>query len=579
MSKNFEVSSSQISTNGKAAADFAKQQGVDALYISSFDPFISEYVPTQECHRYYVSGFTGSVAEVLVLANGQTRLYVDGRYHEQADKEVNLNDITVVKVGSNTTLSKQLLADIEELELKTIGFEGDRTPLQYVKMFEKVATVKGFYQEELHSVIPFESFKTDRAIKYISSEFRGLDTDKKIARMNLTDGEAYFVTAIDEVAWITNCRGYHLPHLSSFMGRALITREKVFVFVEPEINVDASVENNSAVEFVKVKSIDLETQLKKYSGIKKLNYAPTINAKDFNTIESVFGGALELNKNGLIPYMSIKEDGEIKELERSFVRSSKAVHATLSWIKDEVEQGNTVTELDFYNKTEENYRAQGAVELSFNSIAAVGPNGSIIHFGDSSANVKIKKDDLCLLDSGGYYEGGFATDKTRGFLGSRSGKADPKAVEIYTLVLKGLINCESAVFPEGTKGNVLDGLARTPLYKKGYDFAHGTGHGVGVHVHEGGLRISSMSDLPMKAGQVTSVEPGIYIPGFGGVRLENVCVVEKHPLYEGFLYLRPLSFIGYDWSLIDESLLNEEEKAYLNEYEKKCSELGTSFKS
>lgn len=578
MSKSFVVGEKDLSTYRKAAVDFAKQQGVDALYISSFDPFISEYVPRQECHRYYLTGFTGSVAEVLVFASGAVNLYVDGRYHEQADNEVDLNEVTVVKMGANQSFMKCMKEDLEENNVKNLGIEADRTPLAYMKEFSKVTAVKAFYQEELHTVVPFNKFTTTKPVTHIDGKFRGSDTSKKLERIKLTSDEAMFVTAIDEVSWITNCRGYHLPNLSSFMGRALITKNKVIVYVEPGIILDKSVQDNEAVEFVAVKATELKNELKKHS-FDALYYSPSINAQDFKTLEEVYGKALEENPNGLIPFMSIKEDSEIKEMERSFIQSSKAVYNTLDWVKKEIDSGNTVTELDFYNKTDECYKSQGACELSFNTIAAVGPNGSVIHFGASSDNVKINANDLCLLDSGGYYEGGFATDKTRAFLGSYSGEPSAKAKEIYTLVLKGLINCESAVFPEGTKGNVLDGLARAPLYKKGYDYAHGTGHGVGVHVHEGGVRISSISNLPMKAGQVTSIEPGIYIPGFGGVRLENVCVVENHPQFPGYLKFRPLSYIGFDWKLIDQSLLNSEELEYLNNYEKKCSELGTSFKS
>src|SRR5690606_28666349 len=112
--------------------------------------------------------------------------------------------------------------------------------------------------------------------------------------------------------------------------------------------------------------------------------------------------------------------------------------------------------------------------------------------------------------------------------------------KIYTLVLKGLLACQNAIFLEGTKGNVLDGICRAPLMKHGYNYAHGTGHGVGVHVHEDGVRISMISNLPMKAGQVVSIEPGIYIPGFAGVRLENIAIVEKHPEFAGYLRFQSL---------------------------------------
>jgi Xaa-Pro aminopeptidase len=210
----------------------------------------------------------------------------------------------------------------------------------------------------------------------------------------------------------------------------------------------------------------------------------------------------------------------------------------------------------------------------------VGPNGSIIHYGNHSDEIIIKENDMILLDSGGYFDGGWATDTTRTFLACDDAKkADPKMKEMYTLVLKGTLACQSAVFPEGTKGMVLDGLARNAMRKKGYDYAHGTGHGVGIHVHEPGVRISSISNLPMKEGQVVSIEPGIYVPGFGGVRLENVAYTERHPDYPKMLRFRSFVFIGFDPALIDMSMLNEEEKAYLDEYETECLKRGTSFRA
>jgi Xaa-Pro aminopeptidase len=248
-------------------------------------------------------------------------------------------------------------------------------------------------------------------------------------------------------------------------------------------------------------------------------------------------------------------------------------------VKESVKAGKKVTELDLYHETEKKYQAEGSKELSFNTIAGVGPNGSIVHYGSPSDEVIIKNDDMILLDSGGYFDGGFATDTTRTFAGDSKAKMDPKKVEIYTLTLKGLLAAQSAVFPEGTKGMVIDGYARNAMRKKGYDYSHGTGHGVGINVHEPGVRLSAVSAMPLKEGQVVSIEPGIYIPGFGGVRLENIVYVIKHPTYKGMLCFKPLTTIGFDPALIDMNLLNEEEKAILDAYEGECEKRGTSLRT
>jgi Xaa-Pro aminopeptidase len=234
--------------------------------------------------------------------------------------------------------------------------------------------------------------------------------------------------------------------------------------------------------------------------------------------------------------------------------------------------------LNYYNQADQFYAEVGSLEQSFKTIAAVGPNSSIIHFGSSSDSVVVKNDDLMLLDSGAYYEGGFATDTTRAFFANpHKAKPNAKQIEIYTLVLKGLINALTAVFKEGTRGMFVDTLARNPILRAGYDYAHGTGHGVGINVHEAGARFSSISVTPIKKGTVVSIEPGIYLPGFGGVRLENIIHVIDHPKYPGMLGFESLVYVGFDPSLIDFNLLSKEEIEYLKSYEAECDRRGTSF--
>jgi Xaa-Pro aminopeptidase len=236
-----------------------------------------------------------------------------------------------------------------------------------------------------------------------------------------------------------------------------------------------------------------------------------------------------------------------------------------------------VSEWDFYQQANQFYRDEGAKEQSFKTISAVGPHSSIMHFSSPSDEIIAQADDLMLLDSGGYYESGLATDCTRTFIADEKAEASEKQRLIYTLVLKGLVQAASSVVPKGTKGSVIDSLARAPLYKYGFDYNHGTGHGVGVHVHEPGTRLHLHSDQPLIAGHVLSIEPGIYIPGFGGVRLENIYVVKDHPDLEGFLYFESLVYLGFDHKLIEKDLLNEEELLFIQTYEKQCEERGRTF--
>lgn len=584
MKKSFGLSKETINHNIQKLRKVMTDRGLDGMYISSFDPFLNEYVPLEDNHRYYITGFTGSMAEVLVPANGKVRLYVDGRYFEQADMEVDLNSIEVMKIGTNSSTTESLAQDIKNLGIRKLGYEADRTTLGYLQRLAAVAPETiGFEAHELAQAISFEGLPAMKEIELIARKWRGRDTLEKTRSIFKNDKEAMYLTALDSIAWISNCRGYHLPFLSSFYAKALVTKEKVYLFVTPETPISAKAKNETGLEWIVLPYSNLSKELDRLQNNLHLNeiwFDPSmLNCADFSLLVKVFGTDRLKEKNGgLYEYQSIKEPVEIQAVDASFRRSDKAIFNTIKWVKDSIKAGKRITELDLYHETTVKYKDQGAIDQSFNTIAGVGPNGSIVHYGNPSDEVVIKDTDMILLDSGGYFDGGWATDTTRTFFAS-SKKPDPKMMEMYTLTLKGLLAVQSAVFPEGTRGMVLDGLARNAMRKKGYDYSHGTGHGVGVHVHEPGVRISTVSNVPMRPGQVVSIEPGIYIPGFGGVRLENIAWVEKHPKYPGMLRFVPLTNLGFDSTLIDMNLLNEEERQILDEYEAECLKRGTSLRS
>lgn len=586
MKKSFSLSNQTIKSNIQKLKKIMAEKNLDAMYISSFDPFLNEYVPLEDNHRFYFTGFTGSMAEVLVPLNGKVRLYVDGRYHEQADLEVNHDEVEVVKTGPNSSTTSDLVNDVTKLAVKRLGYESERTSLGFLKRLSQAAPeTTALPPGELGKSIEFASLPVPKEIQFIPRELRGRDTLEKTRSIFKDETEGMYLTALDSIAWITNCRGYHLPFLSSFYARAFVTKEKVYVFVTPETPVSAKIKKEHGLEFISLPQTDIPKELERIQNIlhlKQVWFDPSmINAADFGMLVKVFGTESLMEKSGgLYDWQSIKEPVELQQMEASFKKSDRAIFNTIKWAKDSIKAGKRITELDLYHETSKRYEAEGAKDQSFNTIAGVGPNGSIIHYGNPSDEVIIEANEMILLDSGGYFDGGFATDTTRTFLGGTAAdKPHPRKVEMYTLVLKGLLACQSAVFPEGTKGNVLDGLARTPLRKRGYDYAHGTGHGVGVHVHEPGVRLSSISNVPMKAGQAVSIEPGIYVPGFGGVRLENIVYVEKHPDYPNMLRFKPFVYIGFDPALIDMTLLNDEEKMILEEYEAECSRRGTSFRT
>ena len=578
MSK-FKLDNATVASNIEKLQKHMQENDVEMFYVSSYDQFLNEYVPMSDCHRYYITGFTGSVAEALVPAKGKVKVYVDGRYYEQADIECDASLVEVVKVPQGERLLANLKRDLDEIKPKNIAHEADRTTLSFYKYLDENFNVITLTDQELANVIDFASKDTLAPIQHLSDKLAGSSVSEKLKRIFKDYDGAYFVTAIDSLSWVTNSRGYHLPNLSSFLGRGLITKDKIYVFVDKDVEHNGSDKN---VEFINCDALEMKEKLKEIHEEQAISEVRvdenTLNSLDYLLLHEVFGELVNRSHpGGLIPFQSVKTKGELDIMRESFKRSDKAIYNTICWVKENLGSGKKISELDLYNQTTEEYKKQGAVEQSFGTISGVGPNGSIIHYSDPKSDITIKEDDMVLLDSGGYFESGFATDTTRTFMASDKDGTD-RHKEIYTLVLKGTLALQNARFKSGTLGGGLDAICRQPLYQAGFDYAHGTGHGVGVHVHENGVRIGPGNSQPMKAGQVVSIEPGIYIPGFGGVRIENIAIVEEDPEFEGFLRFDSLVYIGYEPLLIDKSMLNDLELNWLEEYEAECAKRGTSFR-
>jgi len=581
MASSFTIDKPTVKKNIDALQMFIKEKSLDAFYVSSFDEFLNEYVPMENCHRFYFTGFTGSVASLLVPLVGRVKLYVDGRYHEQAEDEVDNSLVEVIKLKGSQGLFNTVIDDIKENQIKSIGVEGERTSTKFFKELSDTTKVETFNSGELSNIVDFAVMPKLNNIIHETKDNRGLDTIDKLKRVITSPEEAYFVTAIDSLAWITNCRGYHLPNLSSFLGRGFVTHDRVYVFIDVNTPVSKEAMEIEGVEFFKTQTSEIKEKLKSIINsytLSKVNFDPSmLNSADYLMLKSVFDEKTLVQKpGGLVEFHAIKDLAEIDIMTRGFNKANKAIYNTIKWTKDMVAKGEKISERDIYNKTSLEYKKQGSFSQSFNTICGVGPNGSIMHYGNPKADIIIKETDMILLDSGGYFDGGFATDTTRTFMAS-SIEPDQEYKRIFTLVLKGVLQCQNSIFPEGTNGTTIDAFARKPIFDAGMNFAHGTGHGVVIHVHESGAIISPVTDIKMKVGQVVSIEPGIYVPGFGGVRIENIAIVQKHPSVEGFLKFKSLVYIGYEPKLIETSMLTDQEKVWLDEYEAECSIRGTSF--
>jgi Xaa-Pro aminopeptidase len=273
----------------------------------------------------------------------------------------------------------------------------------------------------------------------------------------------------------------------------------------------------------------------------------------------------------VVSMKAVKNPVEITVSREAHLKSGSAKVRSLSQLASRLAEGQRVSEADYAQLLYEEYaREEGFSDLSFTTIAAFGANGAIVHYGTPDPRQALRAGGLLLVDSGVQILGA-TTDDTRTVA---IGAPDAAQREHYTAVLRGHIRLALQIFPEGTTGQMLDALARSPLWNEGLDFGHGTGHGVGAYlnVHEGPQSISSRGTVPLEPGMIVSNEPGYYRAGWGGIRLENLYVVEEalgmpaHPGGKRWLRFSPLTAIPFDGALVDWPRLTREEFGWLRDY-------------
>lgn len=547
------------------------ENNTDVFYLSSFDHYLSEYVPTEDSVRVCLTGFTGSVAEALLFKEGRIKLFVDARYHEQADKECNLDLIDVVKVPFGVSLSDALKETLPASG--RIGILGERTSIKLVQSLFKDLEVRSFTDQEILPAIGFNGPEFSGELfcpDYEKENFWGKWVNQ------LKDGQAAFVNALDTTAWASGLRASHLPYQGTFRALAMLTKEGMTLFCEKAVYEEVLKFQNEKRKVLLIS--DFKEVISSLKGIDEILYDPSwTTTENYKILVNYFeGNLIAFDKGFHAGWQAFKTSEEMSAFRESFNRSDKAIYNGLKWLADSVRAGQSISEVEFRNKVEEFYKKEGAKLQSFRTISGFGPSSSIIHFGSPSKDKKCEEGELVLLDSGAIYkEFGMATDCTRTIL--PIGQASAEQKKEYTLVLKGLIRVLMAKVPVGTEGKVLDELARGPLKEHGLNYGHGTGHGVGVNVHEAGYSMRPESVVPLLANTVGSVEPGFYRPGVGGIRLENIVIVKECRDDNNMLEFENLVHIGFWPGLIDESLLSADELSFLEAYEKKCAELGRSF--
>ncbi|MEW5849262.1 MAG: M24 family metallopeptidase [Myxococcota bacterium] len=562
----------------RALREKMAQHGVDALIVRSTDRYLNEYVPQAESTREWLTGFTGSMGDALVTREAAF-VVVDGRYHLQADQETDPAHWTVVKLSMAEPIYSGVLGKLQEQvrsgAVKAVGYETDRFTVHEREALDRM--LEGTTAKSVPlAVSPVEEVRGPVRLKpgelRILDEARvGRSAAEKVAAVQKALEQAgldlFLVQKLDDLAYLTNLRADELPYQATFKGMGAVGRQGALVCFHSRTAPEALPAARPGFRFVDEKALPQALQEIAGPG-RKAAYDASATTEAARQL-LVAAGFTALPMSGPLTEMKARKTGaELTRMVEAFRKADRVVSQAISWLCRAVEKGEKVTEADFASKVEKTFRRSGAVGLSFKVISAAGANGAIIHYSTPDPERVIQRGELMLLDTGAYYEDGYATDLTRTFLagGSRTQATDEQK-RLYTLTLKSAIAGMTAVVPQGVSGVALDAITRKPLWDHGLNYNHGTGHGVGINVHEAPPSISMRSTTPLGAGYVFSIEPGVYLPGWGGIRIENLCTLEEHPEHKGWLRVKPLTFSPLDPRLIDQKLLSPSEKAFVKEFQ------------
>lgn len=555
----------------KALQDVMKKEKIDVYYLNTSDYHLSEYVPAYFKTIEYFSGFSGSLATLLIDIDN-AYIFVDGRYHIQADKQCLPNDVKVVKLGTAGAL-EPLDFIKENYKGKTIGIDGKRTSIAFGKKIKELGlkiVSKDIYSNLIVDRTPLSKDKLWK----LDDTYTGQSRSDKLKEIKyILNGKSHIVNNLESIAYILNLRGNDIIYTPVFLSYLVFNNNDVYLFINlerlaPEL-LDELYEDGIIIrpyeDYYKfVSSLKNEVIILDENKVNYETYRRLLNHhnKLVNTISP-----LESKK-------SRKNPVEQKNSELAHIYDGVAMVRFLKWL-DEIDK-STINEYDAANKLNSFRLDYKAFDLSFNPIVAYQSNAAMMHYGPTKENnTQLKNEGILLVDSGGQYLEG-TTDITRTiYLGPVSDKLKMH----FTYVLKSMFNLSEVKFLEGLSGCQVDILARKDIWSLGINYRCGTGHGVGqvLAVHEMPPNIRYMMTetgserVPLKVGNIVSDEPGIYLEGEYGIRCENLLLVEKDELneYGQFLKFKTLTVVPFDLRLIDKKYLDEKTVQVLNNYHKR----------
>lgn len=555
--------------------ELMKREHLSAFIFPSTDAHQSEYVADHWRGREWISGFNGSAGTAVVTIKSAA-LWTDSRYFLAAEEQLEGTEYQLMrlKMEGTPTIAEWLGKELQDVQSPEVGLDGMVNSYNYVKDLSYSLRKLGGITLRTN-LDPLEQIWENRPslpanpVEIQSLEYAGETLVSKVARIRKSLRELHadgmLVSALDDIAWTLNLRGTDVHCNPVFVSYLLIESDKVSLFVD----------DNKLSPEVKQYLQDNQVSLYKYNKVEKCleSYSEYNILLDGDETSYYLWKTVKCQEivaaASPIPAMkAVKNKAEIEGYRSAMLKDGVAMVKFLKWLKPAVEAGGQ-TEISIDEKLT-SLRAEQKLfrDISFDTIAGYALHGAIVHYeATPETDVVLKPEGLILIDSGAQYQDG-TTDITRTIA---LGAVSEEMKHIYTLVLKAHIQLELVKFPDGASGTQLDAVGRECMWREGYNFLHGTGHGVGSYlcVHEGPHQIRmEWMPTPLRAGMTLTDEPGLYLAGKFGVRIENTVLISDYMSTEfgKFLQIEPLTLCPIDTTPIDVDMLLPEEIDWLNAY-------------
>ena len=560
-----------------------QEKHIDIYIVPTADFHQSEYVGEHFKARAYITGFTGSAGTAVITLH-DAKLWTDGRYFLQAAKQLEGTGVTLMKMFEPgvPTIEEYLEAELKSGQ--TLSFDGRVVSVGEGDEYASIAKKNGAkidYQEDL-----IDAIWTDRPplseepVWFLEEKYSGESTESKLSRIRKEMEDAgcdtHIVSTLDDICWTLNIRGNDIDFFPLVLSYAIIKKDSL------ELYIDERKLDDKLKTIFKKEGVRLHPYNAIYEDVKKLPGNATVlidktklNYAIFNNIPNSV--PIVNKRNPEILMKALKNPVEVENIKKAEIKDSIAHVRFMKWLKENLGKIK-ITEMSASEKLDE-FRAEmgNFIRDSFEPISSYGPHSAIVHYSSSpETDVELKEGSLYLSDTGaGFYEG--STDITRTYA---LGEVPNKMKEDFTIVAISNLQLANAKFLQGSSGLTLDILARKPFWDRGLNYNHGTGHGVGylLNIHEGpaGFRYKYRAGETeeIQEGMVITDEPGLYIEGSHGIRLENELLARKgvQNEYGQFLYFETITLIPFDLDAISLDMLNEENRKLLNDYHKRVYE-------